>query len=128
LAERPLGPAGLPAERPSQRPLPSRRGRPGELVERKLTVLGGLLQLDQVALRVAAVDRFDMAHIDGTWLAERHAQSLEALVLLLDVRDVDAEMRVALVVRLQRRDYVRRGLAVFEQLHVAGARTQHRPP
>src|SRR5262245_43924869 len=72
-----------------------------QLRQREVAVRRRLLQLDQVAFRVAAVDRFHVTDIDGARLTERHPEAFEARVLAFDVGDIDAEMRVALVVRLQ---------------------------
>src|SRR5262245_24639696 len=90
-----------------------------QLVQPKLAVLRGLLDLDEVALGIPAVDGLHVTRVDGTGLVERHAEPLQALVLFLDVRDVDAEVRVAPIERLERARRGRGRGAVLEELHVA---------
>src|SRR5579871_1404402 len=94
-------------------------GKTGEAAECAYVAFLKLLKLDDVAVRISAVDRLHAAHVDRLLGRKGHSQTFQTLEFFFDVRDLDTKVGVAVIVRLRGASMTRRRAGKFEKLDVA---------
>ncbi|MGB8366652.1 MAG: hypothetical protein WCE20_19310 [Rhizomicrobium sp.] len=104
---------------------PPLRGKRWKPVEAKIAVFRRLLDFYHVAFGISSINCFHVTGVKRCGVPERHAQTAQTFIFLLDVGHVDAEMRVALVKGAK--GTIRDGFrgAELKEFKIAGAGAQH---